>query len=186
MSRAGIGEAEPWIIRGRNLSATDLASMGELVEQNQSLSRLGLAVALCERWQWRSASGRWKTHSALALLVELERREQLRLPALRNRGSSSRGRPRGTARANLSLPPLLQEPLAHYQPLQWVRVTTAEQHRQWNELINQYHYLGAPGLVGANLKYLVSGRGGELLGAAGWQSAVKDLGARDRVVVSQG
>ena len=49
MSRAGYGEAEPWVIRGRNLSATDLASMGELVEQNQSLGRLGLAVALCER-----------------------------------------------------------------------------------------------------------------------------------------
>ena len=30
VSRAGIGEAEPWVIRGRNLSATDLASMDGL------------------------------------------------------------------------------------------------------------------------------------------------------------
>ncbi len=72
--------------------------------------------------------------------------------------------------------------MEQYQPLRWVRVSTVAQNRQWNELINQYHYLGAPGLVGANLKYLVSGRAGELLGAVGWQSAVKDLGARDRVV----
>src|SRR5439155_1713179 len=54
--------------------------------------------------------------------------------------------------------------------------------RKWNELLDRYHYLGAPGLVGANLKYLVFGRQGELLGAVGWQSAVKDLGCRDRLV----
>ena len=136
MSRAGFGEAEPWIIRRRNLSATDVASRGELVEQNRSLSRLGLALALCELWQWRSANGLWKTHSALTNLEELERRERLRLPALRNRGSHSRVRPRVTAGADLPLPPLLQEPLAHDRPLGWVRVTTAEQHRHWNELID--------------------------------------------------
>ncbi len=182
MSRAGFGEAKPWIIRGRNISATDVASIGELVERNRSLSRSGLALALCELWQWRSASGRWKVNSAFAILAELERRERLQLPALRKRGSSARVRPQGAAGADLPLPPILPEVLEHYRPLHWVRVSTAEQHRQWNELINQYHYLGAPGLVGANLKYLVSGRAGELLGAVGWQSAVKDLGPRDRLV----
>jgi SRSO17 transposase len=61
-------------------------------------------------------------------------------------------------------------------------VESVEQHRKWNELVDRHHYLGAPGLVGANLKYLVSGCQGELLGAVGWQSAVKDLGCRDRLV----
>jgi SRSO17 transposase len=69
-----------------------------------------------------------------------------------------------------------------YRPLRWEWVESVGQHRQWNELLDRYHYLGAPGLVGANLKYLISGRQGELLGAVGWQSAVKDLGCRDRLV----
>ena len=36
--------------------------------------------------------------------------------------------------------------------------------------------------MGANLKYLVYGRGGERLGALGWQSAVQHLGCRDRLL----
>jgi len=42
--------------------------------------------------------------------------------------------------------------------------------------------LGAPQLVGASLKYLVYGRGGQLLGVLGWQSAVQHLGCRDRLL----
>src|ERR1035441_1903811 len=39
-------------------------------------------------------------------------------------------------------------------------------------------WVGAPALVGIYLKYGVYGRAGELLGALGWQSAVRDLGGR--------
>ena len=143
---------------------------------------MGLALALCQRWQWRSPSGRWKIRSALAILIELERQEQLCLPARRTPVRRARVQHPGAAQADLPLPPILQGPLENRRPLHWQRVTTVDQHRQWNELIHRHHYLGAPGLVGANLKYLVCGRGGELLGAVGWQSAVKDLGARDRLL----
>ena len=72
--------------------------------------------------------------------------------------------------------------LRQYRPLRWELVRTTAQRRQWRELLAQHHYLGAPQLVGANLKYLVYGRGGELLGALGWQSAVQHLGCRDRLL----
>ena len=72
--------------------------------------------------------------------------------------------------------------LSQYRPLRWELVGTTAQRRQWRELLAQHHYLGAPELVGANLKYLVYGRAGELLGALGWQSAVRDLGCRDRLL----
>jgi SRSO17 transposase len=72
--------------------------------------------------------------------------------------------------------------LSQYRPLRWELVGTTDQRRQWRELLAQHHYLGAPELVGANLKYLVYGRAGELLGALGWQSAVRDLGCRDRLL----
>ena len=70
-------------------------------------------------------------------------------------------------------------PLSQYRPLRWDLVGTAAQRRQWRQLLERHHYLGAPPLVGANLKYLVYGRTGELLGALGWQSAVQHLGCRD-------
>jgi SRSO17 transposase len=72
--------------------------------------------------------------------------------------------------------------LSQYRPLRWELVGTKAQRCEWRELLARHHYLGAPPLVGANLKYLVYGRTGELLGALGWQSAVAHLGCRDRLL----
>ena len=170
------------MIRGRSVSATEVEAARELVGECEHLGRWALAGELCQRWQWRSASGRWKTRSALAVLVELERRGQLKLPAAQGgRGSSEARRPDAVA-AEGPAPQAQTQALDYYRPLRWQWVKSVEQHRTWNELVDRYHYLGAPGMVGANLKYLVSGRQGELLGALGWQSAVLGLGCRDRLI----
>ena len=72
--------------------------------------------------------------------------------------------------------------LSQYRPLRWELVGSAAQRREWRQLLDAHHYLGAPTLVGANLKYLVYGQEGQLLGALGWQSAVAYLGSRDRAL----
>lgn len=182
MNSAGSEPQSPWVIRGRSISAAEAEFARELVHQGQHLGRSGLALALCQQWQWRCPSGRWKTRSALAVLLELERRGQLRLPARRAGQRPAKVRATAPTAVDGPMPAVLSDELEHYRPLQWVLVKSVGQHRQWNELLVRYHYLGAPGLVGACLKYLVFGQHGELLGALGWQSAVKDLGCRDRLV----
>ena len=79
-------------------------------------------------------------------------------------------------------PPMVEGPLSLYRPLVWELVCTSARRRVWRQLMEQHHYLGAPSLVGASLMYLVYGRGGELLGALGWHSAVQNLGCRDRLL----
>jgi SRSO17 transposase len=76
----------------------------------------------------------------------------------------------------------IEGPLNQYRPLRWELVQSVEQRRQWRQLLDAYHYLGAPGMVGANLKYFVCGPAGHLLGALGWQSAVGHLGCRNRLL----
>ena len=122
-------------------------------------------------------SGRWKVRSALAILTELERQGWIRLPAPQRA-------PVPSHRAVGALPAgrIVDGPLSQYRPLRWELVGTTAQRRQWRQLLAAHHYLGAPTLVGANLKYLVYGRAGELLGALGWQSAVQHLGCRDRLL----
>ena len=147
-----------------------------LVEQPQA-GRCGLALALCAYWQWRAANGRWKVRSALAILTELERQGWIGLPpsqpVLVRSYRPVMARPEGSR---------VEGPLSGYRPLRWELVRTMAQGRQWRELVAQHHYLGAPQLVGASLKYLVYGRGGQLLGVLGWQSAVQHLGCRDRLL----
>ena len=147
-----------------------------LVEQPQA-GRCGLALLLCAYWQWRAANGRWKVRWALAILTELERQGWIGLPpsqpVLVRSYRPVMARPEGSR---------VEGPLSGYRPLRWELVRTMAQGHQWRELVAQHHYLGAPQLVGASLKYLVYGRGGQLLGVLGWQSAVQHLGCRDRLL----
>ena len=168
---------EPRVIRGRTITAADVQAVRHLLVEQPEAGRSALARSLCLHWQWRAANGRWKVRSALAILTELERQGWIRLPA------PERG-PELAPRAVSALPAgrLVEGPLSQYRPLRWELVGTRAQRREWRQLLEQHHYLGAPPLVGANLKYLVYGRTGELLGALGWQSAVQHLGCRDRLL----
>lgn len=149
-----------------------------LVQEQSQTGRTALARALCEHWQWRDGNGRWKERSALGILTELARQGWIELPA-------SRPAPvcvPKTLPAELAFHPLEAGALNQYRPLHWELVSTRAQRREWGELLARYHYLGAPAMVGPNLKYLVYGCAGELLGALGWHSAVQHLGCRDRLL----
>ena len=156
--------------------------MQQLVAEQRGASRWALARTLCQRWQWRAANGHWKTRSALAVLSELERGSWIVLP--QPSPASIHLKVPVAEPDQLSAPAVrtVDGALDAYRPLHWELVSTAAQRRQWRQLLAEHHYLGAPELVGANLKYLVSSREGELLGALGWQSAVQHLGCRDRLI----
>ena len=177
MNSAGPETIEPRVIRGRTITAADVGVVRQLLAAQPQAGRSGLARELCLRWQWRAGSGRWKVRSALAILTELERQGWIELPAPQRAPVPSH-----RAASALSAGRIVDGALSQYRPLRWELVGTTAQRREWRQLLAAHHYLGAPTLVGANLKYLVYGRAGELLGALGWQSAVRDLGCRDRLL----
>jgi SRSO17 transposase len=174
---AGPDKQAAWVIRGRTITPTDVKAVQELLLEKPGLGRWGLALELCQRWQWQATNGDWKGRSALAVLVELARRGWIELPASVRSAAASRVR---SPRAERWAGEVINGSLARHRPLRWQLVDTVEQRQQWRHLLEAYHYLGAPGLVGANLKYLVYDRDGQILGALGWQSAVAYLGCRDR------
>lgn len=151
--------------------------MRRLLVEQPAAGRSGLARGLCAHWQWRAPNGRWKVRSALAILTELERQGWIRLPPPQRAAV-----PRHRTVGGLPAGRIVDGALSQYRPLRWELVGTTAQRCQWRQLLTCHHYLGAPQLVGANLKYLVYGRAGQLLGALGWQSAVRDLGCRDRLL----
>ena len=182
LSGAGSEIKQGLVIRGRTLTCEDVQAVQQLVAEERGAGRWALARALCQRWQWRATNGQWKTRSALAVLTELTHRGWIVMPP--PSAASVHLRVRAPELVKLSEPAArtLTGCLPEYRPLRWELVGTVAQRRQWRDLLAQHHYLGAPELVGANLKYLVFGREGERLGALGWQSAVQHLGCRDRLI----
>ena len=125
-----------------------------------------------------------KVRASLGILVGLEARGCLSLPPpLIVHGAV--GSAAGLAPADEATDQKTGR-LNDYRPFHWQLVESVEQRRHWRGVLARHHYLGAPGLVGAHLKYLVHSEQGELIGALGWQSAVERLDCRDRLVALDG
>ena len=164
-------------VQGRWIGAQEILQLRQWIEQRPQWSRKRLAKGLCEQWDWRDGRGRLKDFAARSLLLKLEARGQIKLPALQE---NKRRDPRRVAAL-----PLWEEPglrsvtLAQVQPLRvrLIQSGTAEGKR-WAFYLQTYHYLGLR-VVGENIGYLIEDRQGQdlaclLFGAAAWRCAVRD------------
>jgi hypothetical protein len=167
------------ICQGRSVSAAELDWLRNVLATHPDWSRKRLARELCQRWQWRTAHGRWKDFAARSLLLKLQARGLLSLPPLRERYRTRRWQPEWTPGEALPTPPAIQGPLARLQPLNWsVPLPGSLEEGRLHGYLCRHHYLGLR-VVGENLKYLVQAGDGTdlaclLFGAAAWQAGARD------------
>jgi hypothetical protein len=165
-------------IQGRALSAQGLDELRQWVGANPHWSRWRLSRELATRWAWRNAAGQLKDMAARTLLVKLEQRGLIELPARRQVP---------TNRMRCGTQPAMVEPtepivgtLADLQPLSVEEVSGQPAQRAWlGGALAQFHYLGFGGAVGQNLQYVV--RDGQqrplacaVFGAAAWKCQDRD------------
>ena len=165
-------------IQGRPLSPQGLEELRQWVGDNPHWSRWRLSRELATRWEWRNAAGQLKDMAARTLLVKLEQRGLIELPARRQVP---------TNRMRCGAQPAIPEPaepivgaLADVQPLSVEEVSGQPAERAWlRGALAQFHYLGFGGAVGQNVQYLV--RDGRhrpvacaVFGAAAWKCQDRD------------
>ena len=170
--------SENLTIQGRPLSGQALQELRQWMGANPHWSRWRLSRELAVRWDWRNAAGQLKDMAARTLLVKLQQRGLIELPARRQVP---------TNRMRCGAPPAIVEPseliscaLADLQPLSVEEVSRQAAERAWlGGALAQFHYLGFGGAVGQNLQYLVrDGRHRPLacavFGAAAWKCQARD------------
>ena len=169
------------VIGGRAISVEVLQ---QLEQAAATSSRRQLARVLCQALDWRGPAGRFQEMSARKLLAQLERTAQLTLPPAK----PGPKRPAGpTAKVPLAAGPVGAGPepfsgsLAELGPVEIVLIESRSSplSRQWNQLLGQYHYLGAGPLCGAQLRYLIRSAKG-WVGAFSFSAAARHLASRDR------
>jgi hypothetical protein len=179
---------EPGIIQGRFMGAAELAQVRALLTEHRDWSRRRISEQLARLWDWRNPAGQLKDMAARTLLLKLERRGEIVLPARRQIPNNRMGLkpvvqpglfPEGGLfpaedTLNVALPELL--PLSvleiSHPPLPAQRALFAA-------LLHRHHYLGHRGPVGENLQSLVGDRQGRplacvLFGAPAWQCKARD------------
>jgi hypothetical protein len=178
------GRAGETVLRYRNREITE-ADLEFLRTQCASwATRHELVQAVCEAWQWRQANGAPSTYACKDLLLRLEERGLLELPArLRQRRSSKRRR-----FTELPLPPELipltglevRDPEADLSEL-CVRPISSEERLGWRLYMERFHYLGDRPVVGEHLLYAAL-LDSELVALLGWASAALRAPLRDEYV----
>lgn len=169
------------IIRGREITDTDIGLVRALVNQYSNRSRNYISKKLAQRWKWYQPNGRLKDRSCRDILSVLEEKKFIRLPALRAKDSKLK-----KSHRLLELPvkidtSLIQGNVRDFKPFEFKMVSLSDLEPFWNYLIDRYHYLGYKVLVGAHLKYLVFSKQ-RIVAALGWSSAVWKLADRDNAI----
>ena len=166
----------PLKIQGRFLTETEVNEIRTLLGGNPSWNRSRLSRELCELWSWRRPDGQLKDMACRELLRKLESRSLIKLPP--------RQRP-GPGRAPKIEPIIVNKNLVFCElsNLQPVRIIDArnsiDYEKTFNYLVKEYHYLSYGRPVGQNMKYLILGANGRVLGcllfgAAAWKSEDRD------------
>ena len=174
--------SEELVVQGRRITPGDLEQIRDLIGSHPEWSRRRLSEALVEVWDWRNPAGRLKDMATRSLLVKLEVRGLIRLPAKRRQAFNRMTRPQ-TTQARLwdrwDRNPLLGS-LAEIRPLALREVSGDRASRaEFAAALAEFHYLGYGGAVGENLQYTVTGPDGRLLGcllfgAAAWKCRARD------------
>jgi hypothetical protein len=169
---------ETFVIQGRILNPADIARIQSLIAGNPTWSRRRLSQALCAEWDWRNAAGQIKDMAARTLLVKLQDRGLIELPARRqtpvNRMAARQITPglwdkTAVSGSFQSLGPLSIREIS--------RDTAAR--TDFSAALAEFHYLGYRGTVGENLQYIVTNAQDRLLacllfGSAAWKCRVRD------------
>ena len=170
--------SETTVVQGREVSGADLERIRELIRAHPDWSRRRLSEVLAREWDWRNAAGRLKDMATRSLLVKLDERGWIQLPA-RRRAATSRMRARVITRRLWDTTPL-QATLAELGPLEIREVSRdAEGRATLAAALTEFHYLGHTGTVGENAQYLVTQSSSRVLavvlfGSAAWSCRDRD------------
>src|SRR5208337_1004833 len=147
------------VMQGRQIGPAELEHVRGLLSAHPDWSRYRLSCELCQVWNWRSLTGQIKDMAARSLLLKLEERGWVALPARR---CPSPNRMRHKQIRLLPHPTdLITGALRGLQPLQIQELSQQpEAQPVFDSLLHQYHYLGYTSAVGQNVQYLVRDRQG--------------------------
>jgi hypothetical protein len=166
----------PLKIQRRLLTETEVNEIRILLGGNPSWNRSRLSRELCELWSWRRPDGQLKDMACRELLRKLESHSLIKLPPRQRPGP---GRLPKIEPIEVDKSPVFCA-LSKLQPVSIIDARSSiDYEKAFNYLVKEYHYLSYGRPVGQNMKYLILGANGRILGcllfwATAWKFADRD------------
>jgi hypothetical protein len=166
-------------IRGRHLNQNDLAEIRQITADHWAQGRSAISRILCQRWQWQQPNGQLKDMACRSLLLALEKKGELTLPP---RMQETYRFPRRADRRSYTIDTTeMAGAVSAFGSLTIKMVRQCPDEGIWDYLIDRYHYLGSPWIVGSSLKYLAY-LDDRPVACLGWGSAAWKVASRDQLI----
>lgn len=165
-------------IQGRQLGIQDILQIQKMIAEHPDWSRRRLSEVLCAAWDWRNGSGRLKDMATRSLLLKLDERGIIQLPA-RRRLPTNRMAARKLPHVTWDSTPVVGT-LRDIGPLTVREVSSDSRARiRFAAALSEFHYLDYRGTVGENLQYMITNQDDRLLacllfGSAAWKCQARD------------
>jgi hypothetical protein len=165
---------------GRAFTREEIEVIRSLIAAEPRPNRAQLSRMACEALDWTRPNGTLKDMSCRVAMLRMEKDGLIQLPPPQNKNGNGNARPRLTAASAPGSP--ITDSAGRLGKLQLRPVTTPQQSRLWNELIQRHHYLGYQPLPGAQIRYLIFSAKSQLLAALGFGAAAWKVAPRDRFI----
>ena len=166
--------------RGRDVAASDIAFIRDLIAHHPDKSRRRLSQELCRAWDWRQQNGVLRDMVCRGLMLELHRAGHITLPPVRWRPHNPLVTRKRKAPVVEDRTPI-ETGLVDLGALSFEQVRRTSEEARFDGLIEEHHYLGYTQPVGEHLKYLVKAADRSIACFA-LCSAPRHLGPRDRFI----
>lgn len=165
---------------GRPFTREEIDLVRRLIASEPRCNRAHLSRSVCDALGWVRPDGALKDMSCRVAMLRMEKDGLIELPPPQNGNGNGVTRPRLTAASAPQQP--VTASAGRLGKLQLSPVTTPQQSRLWNELIERYHYLRYQPLPGAQIRYLIFSANSQLLAALGFGAAAWKVAPRDHFI----
>lgn len=164
---------------GQHFNSRAIGRIHAILDEEPTVSRRELSRRVCEELQWRSSNGKLKDADCRKALRELDRRGRIALPQCEVVYAFQE--PGAYRQEDV---PECEEIACRLKELGTIDVVPVssrycEAAKAWKALMSKHHYLGAPRLRGAQMRYQVRTEDGQWVGALSFDASTRRLRDRD-------
>lgn len=166
--------------RRRPVTREDIATIKRIIGASPDKSRRYISQEVCRQWDWRQPNGMLKDMVCRSLLLLLESKGYIKLPARKFTPPNPLADRKQPSRAAVDKTPV-HCCVTDLLPIKLEQVRRSAHEKTFNGLVSQYHYLGYSQPIGEHLKYIAFS-GGRPIACLAWGSAPWYIGVRDRFI----
>ena len=166
--------------RRQSVTSENITTIRQIIEAHPDKSRRFISQEVCRQWDWRQPNGVLKDMVCRSLLLLLESKGFIDLPARKCTPFNPLAERRKPSRVAVDNTPIHCS-IADLFPINLEQVRRTPLEKTFNGLVSEYHYLGYSQPIGEHLKYMAFSSGRPIACLA-WGSAPWYIGARDRFI----